>query len=277
MSGRWSADGTVGGGPTPPPEPAETASSPPRLSSGAAAHEGLVVEGLSLARDGVPVLHGVGLRLAPGEILVLLGRNGAGRSSLLQALAGWLPVREGRWSWAGQPLQGLPAHQVARAGVGFVPQTRDIFPRLTVRQNLLLGLPRSAAVQPGAAPAAWTLEQVWHRLPALARRADAPAGALSGGEQQLLALARSLLGRPRLLLLDEPAEGLASAWVDTVAEVLDEQRAAGVAVLLVEHLRGRLWSLADRALLLGRGRVILDARAEEVAAEHVQLARWTQG
>jgi len=239
----------------------------------------------------VPVLDDVGLRLAPGEILVLLGRNGAGRSSLLQALAGWLPVRDGRWSWAGRPLQGLPAHRVARAGVGFVPQTRDIFPRLTVRQNLLLGLPQAAVpaprgrvpIAPRSDPAAaadaagWTLEQVWHRLPALARRAEAPAGALSGGEQQLLALARCLLGRPRLLLLDEPAEGLASAWVDTVADLLDEQRAAGVAVLLVEHPRGRLWSLADRALLLGRGRVILDARADEVVAEHALLARWTQG
>ncbi|MFM2406090.1 MAG: hypothetical protein RL223_3970 [Pseudomonadota bacterium] len=242
---------------------------------------GLLVQRLGLVRDGVPVLDDVSLQLAPGEVLVLLGRNGAGRSSLLQALAGWLPAG-GRWSWQGQALQGLPTHQVARRGIGFVPQTRDIFPRLTVRQNLLLGLPDRVRPEDGAPAAAggplpWTVERVWERLPALARRADAPAAALSGGEQQLLALMRALLGRPRLLLLDEPTEGLAPAWVETVAGLLQEQRAAGVAVLMVEHLRGGLWPLADRALLLGRGRVIVEGRAAEVAAEHARLARWMAG
>ncbi len=191
------------------------------------------------------VLRGVSLQVRAGEIVLLLGRNGSGRSTLLQILMGLLPGTGSLWL-AGHALHTLPSHRRARLGLGYVPEQRDIFPGLSVRQNLALG------AKPGADPSLtpWTEAHVLVRFPALAARLHTAAHHLSGGEQQMLALARTLLGNPRLLLLDEPTQGLAPQRVAETAELLTQLRATGLGILLVEQ---RPWALdlADRVVVLG--------------------------
>ena len=209
----------------------------------------LEVRDLRAGYGAVQVLRGVDLQLHAGELVLLLGRNGSGRSTLLQALIGLIPA-SGSVRWAGRDLLALPAHQRARLGLGYVPEQRAVFAHLTVRQNLRLGAKPAA----NGAAAPWDEERVLALFPALAARTRTPAQALSGGEQQMLALARALIGNPQLLLLDEPTEGLAPQRVQDTAALLDRLRAGGVGVLLVEQTP---WAqtLADRVLVLGDGRV----------------------
>jgi len=214
------------------------------------------------------VLDQVSLQVRPGEIVALLGRNGAGRSTLLRCLMGLLPVRAGSASWGPDRLTGLPPHRVARLGVAWLPESRDVFPQLTVRQNLQLGLRRG---RPG-----WSAQQAFERFPPLAPRADTLAGVLSGGEQQMLALCRALVSRPRLLLLDEPTEGLAPAMAARVADCLQEQRAQGVAVLLVEQKQAIAPALADRTLVMGQGRIVFDGSMAQLQADESVRAAWLQ-
>lgn len=197
------------------------------------------------------VLQGVDLRVRSGEIVGLLGRNGSGRSTVLKAIMGLADAR-GSVAWAGTGLLGRPPFEIARAGVGYVPETRDVFTRLSVRQNLQLGL-RRGALRPGD-----RLEAMYTMFPALAERRDTPAGVLSGGEQQMLALARTLMGEPGLLLVDEPTEGLAPQVVETVARALVALRRSGVAVLLAEQKLAIVLEIADRCCVMGHGRVVFD-------------------
>jgi len=208
----------------------------------------------------VQVLRGVDLQLRAGETVLLLGRNGSGRSTLLKALMG-LIAASGAMRFAGQDLHALPTHRRARLGLGYVPEQRDVFPHLTVRQNLRLGAKPVTA----AAATPWDEARVLALFPALAARAHAPAQALSGGEQQMLSLARALMGNPRGLLLDEPTEGLAPQRAQATVTLLERLRAEGLGLLLVEQTP---WArqLADRVVVLGDGRVQFSGSLAELPA-----------
>lgn len=213
----------------------------------------LKVEGLGVRHGAVQAVRGLSFEVQPGQVVAVLGRNGSGRSSLAQALMG-LVAAEGRVRWQGRDLLGLAPHQIARLGVGYVPETRDVFPLLTVHQNLQLGL--AGRRHPGRIAWAYELFAQLH-----ARQA-ALAGVLSGGEQQMLSLARSLLAQPRLLIVDEPTEGLAPQLVQAVGRVLREQAEQGTAIVLMEQKLDLVPSLADRVLVLGRGELVFQGTPE---------------
>ena len=217
----------------------------------------LQVEALHVGYGRVQVLRGVHLHLRAGELLLLLGRNGSGRSTLLKALMGLVPAT-GSARLAGRELLPLPAHHRARLGLGYVPEQREIFPRLSVRQNLLLG------AKPGPSGAAsWNEASVLRLFPALSPRLDVSAQALSGGEQQMLAIARTLMGNPTVLLLDEPTEGLAPQRVAETAALVDQLRSQGLGLLMAEP-KPWAWSLADRVMVLGDGQVQFDGAPHEL-------------
>jgi branched-chain amino acid transport system ATP-binding protein len=233
----------------------------------AADTHGLEVQGLSAGYGGAPVLQGVHLRLAPGEVLALLGRNGSGRSTLARALMGLIPAT-GQITWQGRALHGLPPHQRARVGVGYVSESRDVFPRLSVRHNLLLG------EQPGQRHRPQALDDLLALFPALARRLHAPAGVLSGGEQQMLALARCWMGQPRLMLIDEPTEGLAPQVVAQLAQALRHFQAQGAAVLLIEQKRQLALTVASRCAVMGHGRLVFDGAPAQLLADEALQREW---
>ena len=238
---------------------------------------------LSVARlragyGATPVLHGVSFDVHAGEIVALLGRNGAGRSTTARALMGLLPA-QGERHWRGQSLAGLPPHRIARLGLGYVPEGRDIFTRLSVEQNLRLGLKpggvwRRARHTPATGAAAWTLDTAYQQFPALAARRHAPASVLSGGEQQMLALARTLLGQPQLLIVDEPTEGLAPQITAQLATLLQALRAQGLGVLLIEQKQSLALAIADRVLVMGRGQIVFAGTPEELRANADVQRAW---
>jgi branched-chain amino acid transport system ATP-binding protein len=207
----------------------------------------LTVQHLHTSYGSHAVLKGLSLQVKPGEIVALLGRNGSGRSTLAKALMGLVPAT-GQVHWQGQALLGWPAHQLARLGLAYVPESRDVFPSLSVHQNLLLGL------KTGASEA--LLEAAYNMFAALRQRQHTPAGVLSGGEQQMLSLARALVGQPRVLVADEPCEGLAPQVVEVVGQALGRLRAAGVGVLLIEQKLALVRTWADRVLVMGRGEIV---------------------
>ena len=197
------------------------------------------------------VLHGVDCQVRAGEIVAVLGRNGAGRSTLARAIMGWVQS-SGSVRLHGQEMLGQPVHARARAGLAYVPEGRDVFPGLTVQHNLVLG------EKPGQRHARWTFADMYRLFPQLALRRDTLAGVLSGGEQQMLALARALMGDPDLLIVDEPTEGLAPQLVTQVADFLVVLRERGVSVLLIEQKLPVALRIADRCLVMGHGRVVFD-------------------
>jgi branched-chain amino acid transport system ATP-binding protein len=205
--------------------------------------------------------------------VALLGRNGAGRSTLLKAILGLLPPGnvDGRIAFDGTAIAGLPTFDIARRGIGYVPEGREVFPHLTVAQNLLVGEPPAGAPTRPRAPAP---VDPYALFPALAALRDTPAGVLSGGEQQMLAIARALAGRPSLLLVDEPTEGLAPAVVAQVAQALAELRTGGIAILLVEQKMRITPGLAQRVAVMGRGRIVFDGSPQAFAADTALRARW---
>ena len=225
----------------------------------------LEVQGLVAGYGQGRVLDGVHLRVAPGEVVALLGRNGSGRSTLAKALMGLVPA-QGSARWRSHELLGLAPFAVARAGVGYVPESRDAFPHLSVRENLLLGRQRRAG--------RWDFDAVYHWFPLLREREHTPAGRLSGGEQQMLSLARTLMGDPGLLILDEPTEGLAPAMVEQVADVLRSLRAEGVAVLLIEQKLAIALAVSDRAAVMGHGRVVFDGPPGALVADRRVVDEW---
>jgi branched-chain amino acid transport system ATP-binding protein len=233
------------------------------------------VRGLSAGYGRRQVLQGIDLDLHPGEILALLGRNGAGRSTLAKALMGLVDWR-GEVTWNGRSLAGLATHQLARLGMGYVPESRDVFADLTVQQNLLLGLQTGAPARARAVGARWSQEAILDMFPALRARLRVPAGSLSGGEQQMLTLGRTLLGQPRLLLVDEPTEGLAPQVVGQVAACLHELRARGVAVLLIEQKLDLALSLSDRCLVMGQGRIVFNGPAQQLLDEPQTRREWLE-
>ncbi len=213
------------------------------------------------------VLRGIALDVAPGEIVAVLGRNGSGRSTLARALMGLVPAR-GELRWKERSLLGLGAHQVARLGLAYVPESRDAFVGLSVEQNLLLGLKPGAPVQ--------LLEEAYALFAALHGRRRTQAQLLSGGEQQMLSLARALMGQPELLIVDEPTEGLAPQLVETVAQALAALRGRGVGVLLIEQKLAIALRLADRVLLMGRGEVVFSGAPAELQSQQALRQEWLE-
>lgn len=227
----------------------------------------LTVRDLKAGYGRTPVLHGLSLDLAPGEIVALLGRNGCGRSTLAKALMGQLPAT-GQVRWQGRELLGLAPHEIARLGLGHVPEGRDVFPTLTVHQNLQLGLKRGA-------PEA-LLDQAYALFPALAQRRHTAGGVLSGGEQQMLSLARALMGQPQMLIVDEPAEGLAPQLVQVLGQALGRLREQGVGILLIEQKLGLVRRVADRVLLMGRGSLVFEGTAAQLEQQARLRQAWLE-
>ncbi len=205
------------------------------------------------------VLHGVSFAMEGPDIVCLLGRNGSGRSTTLKAMMGWLPPTAGTVTLRGAELAGRAAHQVARAGLGYVPEERLIFPNLTVEENLRMG------ILPGqdGAPR-WTMEDMFTYFPRLRERRDQRAGVMSGGEQQMLTMCRTLLGNPLVILVDEPTEGLAPRIVDVVSEVIRDIHDRGVGVLLVEQKMSMALKVARRVFVMGHGQVVFDGSPEDM-------------
>jgi branched-chain amino acid transport system ATP-binding protein len=205
------------------------------------------------------VLRGIDLSVGPNEIVSLLGRNGVGRSTILKSITGELRAT-GSIRLHDEELLGRPSHQIARRGVGYVPENRDVFPTLTVSQNLRLG---AVGVRRSDG---WSEERLYTLFPNLKERAQVPAGALSGGEQQMLSIGRSLMSNPRIILVDEPTEGLAPKIVSQVSELLTEIAKSGTSVLLVEQKLSIALHVSSRLYVLGKGRVVFEGTPRTLAS-----------
>jgi branched-chain amino acid transport system ATP-binding protein len=219
----------------------------------------LTVSGLAVSYGAVAALHDVSLEVRQGEIVSVIGGNGAGKTTLLKAIAGVLRPAAGRIAADGRDIAGRPSWWVARHGISLVPEGRGIFGDQSVHDNLVLG----ASARRGTVSAA-DLERALSLFPALAAKLGSPAASLSGGQQQMLAVARGLMARPRVLLLDEPSLGLAPMLAREVFAAIQRLRADGVTILLVEQMAVQALALADRAYVLERGRVILEGSARTV-------------
>jgi branched-chain amino acid transport system ATP-binding protein len=200
------------------------------------------------------VLFGMELSVAPGEVATLLGRNGMGKTTTVRAIMGLQPVTAGEISFYGAPIHNAPAHRVARAGIGLVPEGRQIFPNLTVRENLVATARAAGQGEGGRAP--WTLARVLELFPGLAARQDSMGNQLSGGEQQMLAIGRALMTNPKLLILDEATEGLAPLIRAEIWRCLDSLKAAGQAILVIDKNVAALARIADRHHIVEKGRIV---------------------
>ena len=215
------------------------------------------------------VLHGVHFGVQPGEIVALLGRNGSGRSTTAKAIMGLVDC-EGGIVWKGQAIQGRKAFEIAHLGIGYVPENRDIFPKLTVQQNLLLG-------QKGAGKGSrWSFDDMYAMFPRLKERQHTEAGVLSGGEQQMLTLCRTLMGDPDLIIIDEPTEGLAPKIVELVAQYLKTLKERGISVLLIEQKLTIAMAISDRALVMGHGCIVFDGTPEGLRNDSYIRKEWLE-
>lgn len=229
----------------------------------------LQVENLHAFYGKSHVLHGVNFDVGQGEIVALLGRNGSGRSTTAKAVMGLVDCR-GRIDWKGQPIQGKKAYEIAHLGLGYVPENREIFPKLTVSQNLQLGQKRNG--QNGR----WSFEDMFAMFPRLKEREHNEAGVLSGGEQQMLTLCRTLMGDPDLIIIDEPTEGLAPKIVELVGQFLFSLKAKGVSVLLIEQKLTIAMSISDRALVMGHGAIVFQGTPDELRANAYIRKEWLE-
>ncbi len=214
------------------------------------------------------VLHGVNLRVGQGEIVSLLGRNGVGRSTTVKAVMGQVSAT-GSVSFRGEELLGLPAFRIAHRGVGYVPENRDIFPTLTVEQNLILGEKKGRTSR-------WSLADMYGMFPRLRERQHTQAGVLSGGEQQMLTLCRTLMGDPDLIMIDEPTEGLAPKIVDQVADYLQELRRRGISVLLVEQKLAIALQISERVYVMGRGAIVFEGTPGQLQENAIVRKEWLE-
>lgn len=214
------------------------------------------------------VLHGVSLHVSSGEAVALLGRNGVGKTTTISTVVGFLPTSEGSIKFKETPMQDEPPHRRARRGIALVPQGRGIFPNLSVKEHLML--PRKRKRGDGQ----WTLEEVYELFPRLQEREKNSGDQLSGGEQQMLSIARALRAGPELLLLDEPSDGLSPIMVDTVAEILSELKRRSLPILLVEQNIHLALSVADRVYIMNKGVVVHECGAKELAEDKETQHKW---
>jgi branched-chain amino acid transport system ATP-binding protein len=215
------------------------------------------------------VLHGVHLNVGKGEIVALLGRNGSGRSTTAKAIMGMVECK-GSVRWQGTETLGKKAFEIAHLGIGYVPENRDIFPKLTVEQNLLLG-------QKGSGKSSrWSFDDMYTMFPRLKERQHTDAGVLSGGEQQMLTLCRTLMGDPELIIIDEPTEGLAPKIVALVGEYLKNLKARGISVLLIEQKLTIAMAISDRALVMGHGSIVFDGTPASLRADVAIRKEWLE-
>jgi branched-chain amino acid transport system ATP-binding protein len=215
------------------------------------------------------VLHGVSFEVGQGEIVALLGRNGSGRSTTAKAIMGLVDC-EGAIAWKGQAILGRKPFEIAHLGLGYVPENREIFPKLTVHQNLLLG-------QKGKGKGSrWGFDDMYAMFPRLKERQHTEAGVLSGGEQQMLTLCRTLMGDPDLIIIDEPTEGLAPKIVELVGEYLQKLKARGVSVLLIEQKLTIAMAISDRALVMGHGSIVFEGTPDSLRADPYTRKEWLE-
>lgn len=229
----------------------------------------LKVENLHAYYGKSHVLHGVQFDVAEGEIVALLGRNGSGRSTTAKAIMGMVEAT-GDVHWKGQAIRGRKPYEIAHLGLGYVPENRDIFPKLTVHQNLMLG--QKHAKQQGR----WGFDDMYGMFPRLKERQHTEAGVLSGGEQQMLTLCRTLMGDPDLIIIDEPTEGLAPKIVELVAEYLKTLKARGVSVLLIEQKLTIAMSISDRTLVMGHGSIVFQGTPERLRQDAYIRKEWLE-
>jgi branched-chain amino acid transport system ATP-binding protein len=222
----------------------------------------LRIRDLHAGYGATPILFGVSLEVRPGEAVALLGRNGMGKTTLLKTAIGFLKPSRGTIAFEGRDLTRLAPHAIARLGIGLVPENRRIFPGLTVRENLELGL--SAAADRSAAVRARRLEEVFHHFPRLAERIEQSGKTLSGGEQQMLAIARVMMAGARLLLMDEPTQGLAPAFIRHIRDMIVELKRLGVTVLLVEQNARVALSVCDRGYIMEKGLIVFEATSRDL-------------
>ena len=215
------------------------------------------------------ILHGVHLTVGEGEIVSLLGRNGVGRSTTIKAIMGMVTCR-GSVNFRGEELLGQKTYTIAHKGLGYVPENRDIFPTLTVRQNLVLG---QKAARPGGR---WKAEDMFQLFPRLKERVDTEAGVLSGGEQQMLTLCRTLMGDPSLVMIDEPTEGLAPKIVEQVANLFREIKKRGVSILLVEQKLAITLDISERLYVMGHGSIVFEGTAADVRNNAAMRKEWLE-
>src|SRR6266567_5762237 len=214
------------------------------------------------------ILHGVSFSLQPGGVRALLGRNGAGKTTCISTIIGFLKPRDGEIRLFGEPIEGLSPERISQLGIGLVPQGRRIFPSLTVRENLVVAQQRD-----GAAVTPWSVDRIYDMFPRLSERNTQFAGTLSGGEQQMLAIGRALMGNPRVLLLDEPSEGLAPLIVAEVGRAMKRLKEEGQSIVLVEQDRQLALEIADRAVVLNTGRCVFDGEASELVSNEELVAQ----
>jgi branched-chain amino acid transport system ATP-binding protein len=215
------------------------------------------------------ILQGVNMNVHEGEIVALLGRNGAGRSTLAKAVMGMVDTK-GEIIWRGSNIAGMKAYEVAHAGIGYVPESRDIFPKLTVHQNLMLGEKGTMR------KSRWSFDDMYMMFPRLKERQHTEAGVLSGGEQQMLTLCRTLMGDPDLILIDEPTEGLAPAIVQLVAEYLRELKRRGICVVLIEQKLAIAMQISDRVYVMGDRRIVFEGTPADLKADANIRKEWLE-
>jgi branched-chain amino acid transport system ATP-binding protein len=215
------------------------------------------------------ILHGVHLAIGKGEIVSLLGRNGVGRSTTIRSIMGLVHCT-GSVRFHGEEMVGRKAYEIAHKGLGYVPENRDIFPTLTVRQNLLLGQKKANAT------GRWSMEDMYQLFPRLKERANTEAGFLSGGEQQMLTLCRTLMGDPELVMIDEPTEGLAPKIVEQVALLFEEIRKRGISILLVEQKLAIALDISERLYVMGHGSIVFQGTPRDVRSNSAMRKEWLE-
>jgi branched-chain amino acid transport system ATP-binding protein len=215
------------------------------------------------------ILQGVSLRVDEGEIVSLLGRNGVGRSTTIKAIMGDIRA-QGSIRFRDEEICGLAPYVIARRGLGYVPENRDIFPTLTVRQNLLLGMKNTRR------PGRWSMDDMFRLFPVLRERADMPGAVLSGGEQQMLTICRTLMGDPDLIMVDEPTEGLAPMLVDLVRDLLAEIARRGTAIMLIEQKLTIALAISQRVYVMGHGRIVFEGTPEDLRAAEAVRREWLE-